>query len=157
MIMCIFRRRAAGITFFATLLAAVATSQPAFATLGENVATVQNDQAHLQASVRMTRATAYTMHELQSPNGTTIREYVSPSGTVFGVAWQGPALPDLRQVLGKYFDQYVQGMQKRAAHGPRIIQEQGLVVQVTGHQRSISGRAYLPAMLPNGVRTEDVR
>ncbi len=147
------RRRLAAYVF-ALLLAAAA---PAFATLGENVSTVQADQAHMRATVRMTKMSAYTMHELQSPNGTVVREFVSPAGTVFGVSWHGQSLPDLRQALGKYFDTYVQAMQKRAAHGPRIIQEQGLVVQVTGHQRSISGRAYLSDLLPQGVRPEDVR
>jgi hypothetical protein len=130
---------------------------PAFATLGENVATIQADQAHMRASVRRTQTSAYTLHELQAPSGTVVREFVSPAGTVFAVAWQGPSLPDLRQVLGKYFDTYVQAMQKRVAHGPRIIQEQGLVVQVSGHQRSVSGRAYLSDQLPAGVRAEDVK
>lgn len=69
----------------------------------------------------MTSANAYTLHELQAPNGTVIWDYVSPAGPVYGVAWQGPALPDLRQVLGAYFDQYVQAMQKRGGHGPRLI------------------------------------
>jgi len=151
--MCALRRGRAALLFFA--FAALTT--PAFATLGENVATVQTDSAHMRASVRMTKAAAYTMHELQSPSGTVVREFVSPAGTVFGVAWQGPSLPDLRQVLGKYFDTYVQGMQKRVAHGPRIIQEQGLVVQVSGHQRAVSGRVYLADQLPAGVRAEDVR
>jgi len=153
MSMCAFRRRLAALFFFA--IAAFTT--PAFATLGESVATVQNDSARMRASVRMTKAAAYTLHELQSPSGTVVREFVSPAGMVFGVAWQGPSLPDLRQVLGKYFDTYVQGMQKRVAHGPRIIQEQGLVVQVTGHQRAIVGRAYLTDQLPASVRAEDVR
>jgi hypothetical protein len=130
---------------------------PAFATLGENVATIQADQAHMRATIRRTQMSAYTLHELQSPSGTVVREFVSPTGTVFGVAWQGPSLPDLRQVLGKYFDTYVQGMQKHVAHGARIIQEQGLVVQVSGHQRAITGRAYLPDQLPAGVATEDVK
>ena len=138
------------------LLFAVITV-PAFATLGENVSTIQTDQAHMRATVRMTKTSAYTLHELQSPSGTVVREFVSPAGTVFAVSWQGPSLPDLRQALGKYFDSYVQAMQKRVAHGPRIVQEQGLVVQVTGHQRSISGRVYLSDLLPQGVRPEDVR
>jgi hypothetical protein len=152
-----FRRRTVALPLIALLLLVMALTRPAFATLGENVATVQSDQAHMRANIRMTRTTAYTTHELQSPNGTVVREFVSPAGMVFGVSWQGQSLPDLRQVLGKYFDQYVQGMQKRAGHGPRIIQEQGLVVQVAGHQRSLSGRAYLPEMLPTGVRAEEVR
>ena len=145
------RRAAISLVLFAV------ASAPAFATLGENVSTVQTDQARMRASIRTTKTSAYTLHELQSPSGTVVREFVSPAGTVFAVSWQGPSLPDLRQALGKYFDTYVQAMQKHLAHGPRIVQEQGLVVQVTGHQRSISGRAYLSDLLPQGVGPEDVR
>ena len=65
------------------LLIAIALATPAFATLGENVATVQADQAHMRASGRMTKSSAYTMHELQSPNGAVVREFVSPAGMVF--------------------------------------------------------------------------
>lgn len=42
-----------------TILFVVAA--PAFATLGENVATVQADQAHMRATVRVTRTSAYTL------------------------------------------------------------------------------------------------
>ena len=55
------------------------------------------------------------------PSGTTVREYVSSNGTVFAVAWQGPWLPDLRQMLGPYFDDYQRALQsttgKRRARG----------------------------------------
>ena len=127
----------------------------ALATLGERAETVQADQARMRASLRMMRAETYTVHELQSANGTTIREFVSPSGMVFGVAWEGQALPDLRQLLGRYFDQYQRVRQH--GRGPRRVESQGLVVQVGGHQRSLSGRAYLSDMLPEGARAEDVR
>ena len=33
-----------------------------------------------------------------------VREYVNSSGTVFAIAWEGPWLPDLRQVLGDHFE-----------------------------------------------------
>jgi hypothetical protein len=34
------------------------------------------------------------------PEGTSVRRYVSPAGKVVAVAWKGPVMPDLRQVLG---------------------------------------------------------
>jgi hypothetical protein len=90
-----------------------------------------------------------------------LREYVSASGNVFGVAWQGRSHPDLRQVLGAYYDQYVQAVQaqraQRHGHGPLLIQQPGLVVQMGGHMRSLTGSAYLPQSLPAGVRPEVVR
>jgi hypothetical protein len=67
----------------------------------------------------------------------------------------------LRQLLGAYFDQYAQAVQaqraERHGHGPVLIQQPGLVVQITGHMRSFRGRAYLPPMLPAGVHSEDLR
>ena len=53
--------------------------------------------------MRVTSSDTYTVHEMRASTGTTVREYVSASGKVFGVAWEGPTLPDLRQVLGVYF------------------------------------------------------
>jgi hypothetical protein len=91
-----------------------------------------------------------------------VREYVNPSGTVFAVAWDGPWIPDLRQVLGDHFDRYQAAMQSRQ-HGARtgrggvVIDEPGLVVQMSGHPRAFTGRAYLPALLPAGVQLESIR
>src|ERR1039458_7912212 len=63
---------------------------PAFAGLGEDVSSVQADQAHMQGNLRVTQAQVYTVHEIQAPTGIVVREYVSTSGKVFAVAWQGP-------------------------------------------------------------------
>jgi hypothetical protein len=130
------------------------------ASLGGDEGSVQSDRVHMQgALLRITRSDAYTVHEMQAPSGTTVREYVSPSGTVFAVAWQGPRVPDLRQVLGTYFAQYVQSVQAahRRGHGPLLIQEVGLVVQQSGHPRAFVGTAYVPQLLPPGVGVEAIR
>jgi Protein of unknown function (DUF2844) len=129
----------------------------AFATLGQNVSSVQSDQAHMKASVRVVQRNAYVLHQMQTPSGTVVREYASPAGVVFGVAWQGASVPDLRQLLGTYFNPYVQAMQKRSGHGPRLIEEPGLVMQVSGHQRAFSGKVYVPAMVPSGVPAEQIQ
>lgn len=57
-------------------------------------------------SLRSTQTQAYAVHEIQAATGTVVREYVSGSGKVFAVAWQGPWPPDMRQILAGYFDQY---------------------------------------------------
>ena len=76
------------------------TVSPAFAALGEPASSVQADQAHMQGTLRTTQAQAYTIHEIRAATGTNVREYVSSSGRVFAVAWQGPWPPDMRQILG---------------------------------------------------------
>ena len=131
----------------------------ALASLGGTEATVDADRLQIGATRRVVNAdTRFTLHELQAPSGTTMREYVSPTGVVFGVAWQGPTMPDLRQLLGAYFDQYIGATtERRIRRGPVSIQLPGLVVQSSGHMRAFAGKAYVPAALPQGVSTEDIR
>jgi hypothetical protein len=131
----------------------------AWAALGGDLDSVQADQTHMKASRRLIGGgEKYAIHELRSTSGTAVREYTSPQGSVFGVAWQGPMLPDLRQVLGAHFERYVEVSQtKRVGHGPLIIQTPGLIVQSTGHMRAFVGKAYVPEMLPPGVTADEIR
>ena len=137
------------------------TALPAFAALGGDASSVQADQSHMQGSLRTTQTEAYTLHEIRAATGTVVREYVSSSGKVFAVAWQGPWPPDMRQLLATYFAPYQQALQSqanaRAGRRPLLIQQPGLVVQAGGHMRSFAGRAYLPQMLPQGVSAEEIR
>jgi hypothetical protein len=134
----------------------------ASASLGGDVGSVRADQVRMQgALMQITNGGTYAVHEMRASSGTTVREYVSPSGTVFAVAWQGPAIPDLRQVLGIYFAPYAQAAQaaqrKRAGHGPLVIQEPTLVAEVSGHPRAFVGRAYLPQLVPAGIHPDVIR
>jgi len=135
---------------------------PSFAGLGEDVSSVQVDRAHMQGNLRTTQAQAYTVQEIQAPTGIIVREYVSPTtGKVFGVTWQGPWPPDMRQILASYFGQYQQALQSQAnSHAgrrPLVIQQPGLILQAGGHARSFAGRAYIPEVLPQGVSAEVIR
>src|SRR5260221_2541068 len=137
-------------------LAMLARPAPVMAALGGNETSVQSDRTQMRAALlRMTRAERYTVHEMQAPSGTIVREYVSTTGAVFAVAWIGPWQPDLRQVLGTYFEQYVQAARavraRRAGHGPLLLQEPGLVVQLSGHPRAFAGKAYVPLLIPQGL------
>lgn len=146
-----------------TLVAGVLTSQvlclPASATLGEDVATVENDRVQMKAQVRATTSVAgYAVHVIQSSTGTTVREYVAASGKVFAVAWDGPLLPDFRQTLGKYFDDYSSGAS--APHVGRrhlTIQRADLVVHSNGHMRAFYGNAYVPSLLPPNFSVDDIK
>jgi len=134
---------------------------PALAALGGDVASVHEDQAQMKGSLKTTEGTTYTLHEIKGATGTVVREYVSPEGAVFGVAWQGPAIPNLQQILGSYFDTFSEAAQaQRAAHrgrGALYIQQPGLVVESTGHAHTFSGRAFDPGKLPQGVTANDIR
>ena len=130
----------------------------ALAALGGDLASVQADQTRMNATLRAVAAQMYTQYEIQLPSGTVVREYVSPTGTVFAVAWEGPLLPDLQQLMGSYFEQYVKAVQTQAGGaGPRVIQLPGLVVYAGGHMRAFLGKAYVPQMLPQGVTPEQLQ
>jgi hypothetical protein len=142
-------------------MASVALPFAARASLGGDLSSVQDDQMKMQGTLRTTSNNSYNVNEIQALSGVVVREYVSLSGNVFGVAWQGRTHPDLRQVLGANYDQYVQAVQaqraQRRGHGPLLIQQPGLVVQMSGHMGSLAGKAYIPQNLPPGVRPEDIR
>lgn len=143
------------------LAATCAFSFAAHASLGGDMASVRDDQAKMQGTLRTTSKDSYDVHEIQSTSGVVLREYVSRSGTVFGIAWQGRTHPDLRQVLGAAYDQYVKAVDaqraQRHGRGPLLIQVPGLVVQTGGHMGALTGMAYLPQMMPAGVRAEDIQ
>jgi hypothetical protein len=143
------------------LATTLVTVSRAFAALGDPASSVQADQAHMQGTLRTTQTQAYTIHEILAATGTIVREYVSSSGRVFAVAWQGPWPPDMRQILGSYFEQYQQAVQAettpRAGRKPLRIEQPGFVVHTGGHLRSYAGHAYIPDMLPQGVNAEEIR
>jgi hypothetical protein len=131
---------------------------PALATLGEDVTTVENDRVQMKAQLRTTSVAGYTVHEIQTPSQTVVREYVSASGKVFAVSWTGPVLPDFRQTLGQYFDEYRNG-----ASSPRVgrrhftLQGSDLVVNSNGHMRAFYGSAYIPSLLPPNFSAADIK
>ena len=142
-------------------LATLPFSLPASAVLGGDESSVAADVAQMKASISVTHRDLYSVHEMKIYSGTVVREYVSPGGRVFGVAWQGPFIPDLQQLLGTYFQQYSvaaqSGTNRHASRRFVNIQQPGLIVQASGHMRAYSGRAYDPGLLPQGVGVDVVR
>jgi len=141
------------------LIGLVGVSCPALAALGGDVSSVEADRAHMKAEITVTQAEAYAVHEMKAPGGTVVKEYVSSAGKVFAVSWHGPFYPDLQQILGTYFQQYQAGLQaqpKHYGHHPLNLQQAGLVVQSGGHMRAYWGRAYVPEMLPQGVKADEI-
>jgi Protein of unknown function (DUF2844) len=131
----------------------------AFASLGQDVSSVQSDGARMKASASVLPGRSYSVHELRARTGTAVKEFVSPVGQVFGISWHGPATPDLRQLLGEYFDQYMQAAQTtpRRYRGVVHIETEDLVFESGGHMRFKTGRAYLRSKLPDGVVPDDIR
>jgi hypothetical protein len=146
--------RAAAFCLLATTLAPGIAS----ATLGEDSSTVEKDVTRMRAQRSVTAAAAYSVHELQLPGGTRVREY-SSANRVFAVTWSGPSIPDLQQLLGTtYFPRYSAAVQAlRGARRPLAMDETDLVIHTGGHARAFFGFAYLPTQMPSGVRAEQIR
>jgi hypothetical protein len=127
--------------------------------LGDVESSVQSDQARMNGVLRSVDRHAYLLHEITSPTGTVTREFVSPGGKVFGVAWEGTGRPDLRQLLGPYYRQALmaQAQQPRPRGAPVVIETPGLVIYEAGHMRSFHGHAYIPELMPQGVQASDIR
>jgi hypothetical protein len=102
---------------------------------------------------------AYSVSTLES--GTiTVREFLTPQGTVFGVAWNGLTTPDLSQLLGSHYDEYQAEAAKSRSPGHRnshAVRTEKLVVEASGHMRDQRGRAYLPGEVPSGVSLDDIK
>lgn len=146
----------------ATVVALLVSAAPVSASLGGPAESVDADRVKLQGALMgTTRGDRFAVHEIRAASGTMIREYVSPSGVVFAVVWQGPALPDLRQVLGDHFEDYRRAVREartgRRGRGALRGGGRDFVLESSGHPRSFFGRAYLPALLPQGVQPEAIR
>jgi Protein of unknown function (DUF2844) len=143
--------------FACELLIAALIPCIAAAALGEPETSVQTDVAQLHGSLKVTAHAGYRLHEIQLPSGTMVREFAGSDGRVFAVAWSGPTVPNLRQTLGLYFDNYMTAAKaKHSGHRHLQIQQDDLVVQADGHMRAFSGLAYLPPAVPSGVSVGDL-
>jgi len=89
-------------------------------------------------------------------SGTHVREYVSPNNVVFGIGWDGPAMPDLAQVLGRYVGQMNAGTSATGSGRALDIQTGDFVLHSAGHMRSFLGNAYVPSLVPASVSTNNI-
>jgi hypothetical protein len=137
-----------------------AATQPAQATLGESLDSVTLDKKALHAVSSVTRTTSkYTVHEIHSEVN-NVREYVSPSGIVFGIAWNGLTNPDLTQLLGTYDSEQkkaVSHFKRQPGHRHSRIKSDNIVVERWGHMRNMQGRAFVPALMPAGVSIDEIK
>ncbi len=131
----------------------------ASATLGQDAATVEQDRVQFRAQRSLIHAGTYSVHELRLPGGTRVREYLNAAQQIFAVAWNGPSIPDLQQLLGTYYPRYL-GAAKvmgRARRRPIVMQEADLVIHTGGHPRAFFGVAYLPQSMPAGVSADLIK
>ncbi len=138
-------------------LAVLCLSAPALAALGGDASSVEADRASMKGALRVTRSVDYDVHEIQTPAGMIIHEYVSAQGKVFAVTWRGPGLPDLGQLLGSYSAQLTQAATRpHYNHHHLRIETPDVVMQSNAYLRIRSGRAWVRALLPQSLSARDL-
>lgn len=141
---------------FVGLMALAIFNTAARAELGGTLESVYSDQkasaATSQQTLLATGNKQFTQHQA---DGVTVRQYVNSAGRVFGVAWEGPLLPDFQRLLGDHYAAYSEAQRQPSRH--INIQSAELVLNAGGMMRSFSGRAYLPKLLPPTLAAADIR
>jgi hypothetical protein len=141
-------------------VAAFLAVAPAGAALGGTADSVQADAAALktQAAPRAASQASYTVQRLSLDNGTVVDEYLSSGGTVFALSWKGARQPDLAQLLGSYYVEYQNYYSQPRAHTNHVrIEGTNLRYAAGGHMRAFWGTAYVPALVPAGLSTGDLK
>ena len=146
-------------TIARVLLVLALGAAPAWAVLGEFESSVTLDTQFMRGEDRVISAEGYKLHQITSPTGAVVTEYVSLDGKVFGVSWRAPVIPNLEQLLGSYITPVQQAAQAqtRRRGGPFIVRASDLVFVSGGHMRGFHGSAYVPSLLPRNVSAEVVR
>jgi hypothetical protein len=143
------RRQLGGAFAPLILLLTLLFDAPARAALGDDVATVAADQARLHANLIVSHRGSYAIHELAMPTGVRLRHFVGSSGKVFAVSWSGGWRPNLRDVMGTHYDDFMAATRGRPIRrGVARIETRGMVVVMGGPQRAFFGHVYLTDQLP---------
>ena len=148
-------------TILMTLLIHLTAIAPVWAVLGQAKTSVEKDHAAIGGQVQSKFAQGYSVETITAA-GMSIKEYVSSDGTVFAVAWRGTGVPNLRLLLGAYFDEYLEALTELQNKKPRIrrplmLKTANLVVERSGHARNMWGRAFIPSRLPAMVSPKDIQ
>jgi hypothetical protein len=133
--------------------------EPVRAGLGSDAADILIDSAQMQGVITLVSRAQYDVQEITAEAGTRVREYVNRGGLVFAVSWDGPVMPDLRQLLGSHYAAYTEALSASTHRDLRSVRvaTRELVVECGGHMRAYSGRAYLPVLIPPGVPVAELR
>jgi hypothetical protein len=133
-------------------------STASHASLGEPVSSVAHDHAVMHGkALAVTPTTGYDRHAITTADGTHVHEYATPQGPVFAVAWSGPVLPDLKTLLASHYAQYTSAAHgHRGSHHEFSMRSDDLELRLVKLPRGFAGMASVPALVPEGVRVEDL-
>jgi len=140
------------------LLAMLAGCLPAWASLGDDVSSIDSDVRVLGGQLRIVSNWGYDLHQITTPDGSTVKEFVSPAGKVFGISWQGNSMHHLQQLLGAYKAELQRAERAQIVRRRSVLIETDcLVFYDVGHLRSFRGRAYVPSLIPGNMSAEVIK
>lgn len=119
------------------------------AELGGNLASIMQEQKTFGSTLTTSPQSNYIIYIQNISPDLVVKEYVSNSGNIFGVAWKGSTLPNFQVLLGSYYSNYLSAQQQN----PRSVfsQDNNLVIESGGVMGGYIGRAYLPKQVPTGL------
>lgn len=149
----------------AVATACIVAASPARAVLGQPIqaAMAPASQAKTATALRRTQALSagVQVFERATGDGGAIREFVSPQGVVFAVAWSTRFKPQLEDLLGSYHAGYAaaasEALKRPGIQRQSLLQAQDLVVRASSHLNTFTGRAYVPSLVPLGFDAESAR
>ncbi len=133
-----------------SLILPVCLGSMAHAVLGETIESIDQDQRRLQASLQAQPRSGFTVHVLTA-SGAVVREYASPSGVVFALAWHHrTGLLNLEALFGPYYQEYAEAVARQPRRPRRFnrITTEHLVVERGGRMGAVSGRVWVTSLLP---------
>jgi hypothetical protein len=132
-------------------LASLLCAASANARLGGDEASVSSDAQALATLPVRQATTAYTRYDLVVGR-VTIHEYVGLAGQVFAITFGGGNTPRLDVLLGSFVDTF--NAAEQHDHRSASVNTPTLKGGMQGRPGLISGRFWLPAMVPAGVNPE---
>ncbi len=137
------------------------THSKAHASLGDSITSIETDRARL--SGRRSAPETYALYEIHTitNNGVTLREYLSGDGKIFAITWKGNTHPDLTHLLGTYFEEFKKIPKRSNRIKGRALNNslvgKNVTVERSGHLRRARGRAFLPKLIPQGVKLDEIK
>jgi Protein of unknown function (DUF2844) len=134
------------------------------AALGGKAASINSDVKNLNMVTGTSRTTdSFKFEEavLKTSNKTLkVRQFFTNSGNVFAVAWSGRPDTQLKTLLGSYASDF---SKRELAHPPRSgripyrkVNTGTVVVEFWDTLRKTQGKAYVPSLMPNEVKAEQI-
>jgi hypothetical protein len=136
-----------------------ACSGTVLAGLGSSAVALEPGVLSASSTLMSTVSSTYTKLQKTLESGTQVHEYVNAGGTVFAVSWSGPYMPDLKGLLGAHFQALLDNARKQpgAARSQVDVQQDDVVIFSGGRVGAFEGKAWIPALLPAGFSTSDIK